>query len=210
VFAQMAAKINYSVEIELHVSDSHPGLCTVEPGEPPMIVLGAALVRGAGEPQLRFLAGRTLYILKTKMGIPARMTGEELGLLLGGIVWQFVPDYVHPSLPQAALYESAQKMAKLLPRKAREPLMPYALECSGDLDFEKLAQGAIGAGNRAGLLAAGDLGAALDMLVRMAQPGAAPARGEALLRACRGNAQVAELLRFVASSDFGEIRRLLS
>src|SRR5262249_18154358 len=32
VFAQMGAKINYTAEIEVHVSDSHPELCTVEPG----------------------------------------------------------------------------------------------------------------------------------------------------------------------------------
>jgi tetratricopeptide (TPR) repeat protein len=210
VFTQMAAKIGYAPEIELHLSDSHPELCIAEPGDPPLVVLGSALVRGAGEPQLRFLAARTLYLLKSGLAIPARLSGEELGLLVGGIVWQFVPDYVHPALPQAALYESAQRMSKLLPRKAREPIMPYALECSGDLDFDKLAQGALSVGNRAGLLAAGDLGAAVDMLARMANPNAAPARGEALLKACRGNTQVAELLRFVASSEFGEIRRLLS
>src|SRR5262249_9320717 len=154
-----------------------------------------------------FLAARTLYLLATSTTLPARLPPEELGLLVGGVVWQFVPDYVHPNLPQAQLAQAAQRIGKLLARKQRDAVMPFALECSGELDFSTIGPAVRQVANRVGLLLCGNLGAAVAILGRLGGlPDPLP-RGVALLGSARGNADIEELVGFLASDELGEIRR---
>jgi tetratricopeptide (TPR) repeat protein len=209
-FEQVARELRFATELEIHVSDTAPTLCVAESGEPALVVLGRALVARPDPGSLRFVAGRTLYLLATRMSLAARLSGEELGLFIGGVVWQFVPGYIHTRLPEKALYDSAQRMNKLLPRKVRDIVMPHALECSGDLDFEAITRAVQHAGDRAGLLLAGDTQRALELTWLMSGQTGPMLRGDAFVRVARSLPAVSALMRFAVSEELDEIRRLLS
>jgi hypothetical protein len=93
----------------------------------------------------------------------------DLGLWLGAIVRQFDPTYTRPDLDPAGLEERTQKLFKILPKKLRDPLMPFALECEGAraLEPEAIAAGAAELADRSALLVCGSAGAAIGALRKM-------------------------------------------
>ncbi|MGZ3427221.1 MAG: hypothetical protein ACXVCV_11265, partial [Polyangia bacterium] len=81
-------------DFALYVTAAHPTALVVELTDPLSIVLGNKVVEGAHELELRFLLGRCFKMIQSHMALPMRLTPDDLGLLVGGIVRQFVPDFV--------------------------------------------------------------------------------------------------------------------
>ena len=89
-------------DFDLYVTAAHPTALVVELTDPLSVVIGNKVVEGAHELELRFLLGRCFKMIQSHMALPMRLTPEDLGLLVGGIVRQFVPDFVPAGLRGAA------------------------------------------------------------------------------------------------------------
>ena len=119
------------------------------------------------------------------MALPMRLTPEDLGLLVGGIVRQFVPDFVPAGFEEAQVVAEAGRMARIIPKKMHGELLPFALECASEsLDLKQIGPSLVHTANRAGLLACGAARAGADGGAPAGRRGAA-ARAPALHRVRR-------------------------
>jgi len=196
-------------EFDVYVSAGQPNALALENTDPPSIILGANLCKGAIPQELVFALGRQLKILQLKLTLPSRLGPRELGLLVSGIVRQFVPDFAPSAYPEAAVIAEASRVKGAIPRRMHQEIMPYALECAGVIDWETLVMDLVHVGNRAGLLLSGSLGAALTVLRKAAGHGGMLGSPEEFARTCRGNRQIEEMLRFAVSQEYLELRRQL-
>jgi hypothetical protein len=200
---QIAAELGVAA-FDVYVVTDRPGLLTVEPYDPPAIIVGAALAEGGSPAELAFIAGRCLKLIQSDMVLPAKLTPLQIQALVAGIVRQYQTDFEPREVPATELLERTKLVAKAMPRKVRSELMPFALGCAGIADFAQL-KGDVGqVANMAGLLACGDLRAAVSVLLRMAGKDA----GQALLgQVARGLVEIEQLLRFAVSEEYFELRR---
>ena len=187
---RMAADLGIR-EFDLYLTAQHPTALMVELTEPLSIVIGNKLVEGAHEHEMRFLLGRVLKMMQCHMALPMRLSSDDLGVLVGAIVRQFVPDFVPAGFDEKQVAAEAGRMSKLIPKKMQGELFPFAMECaSNQLDLKLIGPALIDTANRAGLLACGLIGPALTALKRIGD-----------------DAQVRGLLRFAMSEEMAELRR---
>jgi tetratricopeptide (TPR) repeat protein len=180
-------------DFDLYVTAAHPTALVVELTDPLSLVLGSKVVEGALELELRFLLGRCFKMIQSHMALPMRLTPEDLGLLVGGIVRQFVPDFVPAGFAEAQVVAEAGRMARVIPKKMQGELLPFALECASEsLDLRLIGPSLVHTANRAGLLACGLPGPSLTAVRRLAD-----------------DAQLRALLRFTVSDELAELRRQL-
>jgi cellulose synthase operon protein C len=180
-------------DFDLYVTAAHPTALVVELTDPLSIVIGNKVVEGASPEELRFLLGRSFKMIQSHMALPMRLTPEDLGLLVGGIVRQFVPDFVPQGFEEAQIVAEAGRMARVIPKKMHAELLPFALECAGSsFDLKQIGPSLVHTANRAGLLTCGLPMPALNAVRRL--------QDEAQLRA---------LLRFTVSDELAELRRQL-
>jgi len=139
-------------------------LMIVEPGDPPALILGEPIVR-LGAPAVRFAAARAARLVSAHLDLVVRGTPEEAGALVGGLVRQFVPDYRHPEVPGALLNARAESMARLLPRRLKQEVMPFAIEVASGFELPTLHAAVRDGANRVGLVASGDLAAAVQAIL---------------------------------------------
>ena len=146
------------------------------------MVIGNKVVEGAHELELRFLLGRCFKMIQSHMALPMRLTPEDLGLLVGGIVRQFVPDFVPAGFEEAQIVAEAGRMARIIPKKMHGELLPFAMECASEsLDLKQIGPSLVHTANRAGLLCCGLPDAVADRGAPARRRGAA-ARAFALHR----------------------------
>jgi hypothetical protein len=178
-----------------------PGSVRVEPGDRPAVVFSAALPALGGH-ALRFAAARALRLVSTHLDLVLAAPPAEAGALLGGVIRQFVPDYHHPEIRDELLAVEADRVAKLLPRKLKAEVMPFAVESAGPFDLAAVHAAVRDGANAVGLLAGGDLPAALAALVAGSGRTLAPAdlaqQPEALA-----------LLRFALSDDYDDLAQAM-
>jgi hypothetical protein len=192
---------------ELHLVTSHPKLIVVEPYDPPVILLGSAVMEGATEAERAFVLGRCFKIIQSQMILPLRLEPARLRGLVAGIVRQYMEDFEPRDVPPVELLEQTRAVAKQLSRKVKGELMPFAYECAGLADFEGLSEDLAQMANRAGLLASGDLGAAVRVLLREAgRPVGSGWSDSPLAATARGVASVEHLLRYSVSEEYFELR----
>src|SRR5207245_1824091 len=143
-------------ELDVYLSTAAPEVLAIELGEPPSLVIGERLVAGAHEKELRFLVGRQLKMLQARLAVPLRLGADELGVLVGGLVRQCVPDSQPAGFSESQVASEAARLQRIVPRKLHQELSPFALECAApDLDLRGLAVALVHSANRAGLLASG-------------------------------------------------------
>jgi tetratricopeptide (TPR) repeat protein len=168
-------------------------LYTIEPTEPPSLILSSSLVDGSDAERRFFLSG-LLKLLQSQLVLPLRLSSDDLGVLVGGLVRQFVPDYAPLGFAEKRIVNEAQRQKRAIPSKLQPQVLPYAMECaSATLDFEGIADTLTMASHHAGLLLTGSLPGAVAAL-RKKGPGA--------------ERQIDELLRFAVSDEFAELQRL--
>ncbi|HEY7955493.1 MAG TPA: tetratricopeptide repeat protein [Polyangia bacterium] len=179
-------------DFDLYFTAAHPTALMIELTDPLSIVIGQKLVEGAHELEVRFLLARSLKMIQSRLALPMRLTADDLGVLVGAIVRQFVPDFVPSGFEEQAVASAAARMTKLVPKKLQGELFPFAMECANQqLDLKRLAPALVDTANRAGLLACGLVGPPLAALERIGDP-----------------AQLRTLLRFAVSEELSELRRL--
>ena len=180
-------------DFDLYVTAAHPTALVVELTDPLSVVIGNKVIEGAHELELRFLLGRCFKMIQSHMALPMRLTPEDLGLLVGGIVRQFVPDFVPAGFEEAQVVAEAGRMARIIPKKLHGELLPFALECASEsLDLKQIGPSLVHTANRAGLLCCGLPGPSLTAVRRLSD-----------------DAQLRALLRFTVSDELAELRRQL-
>ncbi|HVU51765.1 MAG TPA: hypothetical protein VHL80_13810, partial [Polyangia bacterium] len=174
-----------------------PGGVRVEPGDRAAVLLAAELPALGGH-ALRFAAARAMRLVATHLDLVLAASPAEAGALLGGVIRQFVPDFRHPAVRDELLAFEADRIGKLLPRKLKPEVMPFAVESAGAFDVDALHAAVRDGANAAGLLACGDLPAGLAALLagsgRTLAPADLAAHPEALA-----------LLRFALSDDYDDL-----
>lgn len=201
VLAEMAQEMGAD-GVELYVSTKHPRVLGVEPTSPVSIVIGAELMESLQPPGLRFVGARALKLSMASLAVFTRMDADEAGVLLAGLVRQFQPDFAFRGINPEHAEAEAQRMRRLLPSGLQQELRPFALGLAGArLDHRAVLAGIMGAGSRAGLLAAGSVAAAVRVMAQIA--------GHPDLRAAAGDPSIAELIRFSVSEEHALLRGML-
>ncbi len=182
-----------------------------EPGNPPVIIIGAP-IEELGPAAMRFAAARTLRLTSTNLDAILAVSPEEAGALLVGIIRQFVPDYEHAEVRENLIAPEMARAERAIPRKLRPQVMPFAVESAGAFDLGALYAATRDGANAVGLLGAGDLPAALSVILELSGTilSAPEAGGPGLtLEAIGGNPEAMALLQFAVSDEFDELAREL-
>jgi hypothetical protein len=155
-------------------------------------------VLALGGHALRFAAARGLRLVSTLLDLVLAGTPEQAGALLSGVIRQFVPEFRHAEVRDSLLEAEAERVGKLLPRKLRPEVMPFAVESAGAFSLEALHAAVRDGANAVGLLACGDLAAALAVVV--SGGGTTLALGD-----LAAHPEALALLRFALSDDHDEM-----
>src|SRR5258706_13835878 len=105
--------------------------------------------------------------MRCHMGLRMRLQPDDLGVLVGAIVRQFVPDFVPKGFDERQVVAEGARLSKVIPKKMRAELLPFALECASDVDLRLIGASLVDAGNRAGQGCAVATGPALAPLKRL-------------------------------------------
>ena len=203
VFAPLAVELGLPA-FEVYVvptTAATASLLDVVPTRPPVIVLSDQLAR-MGLVALRFVGAYTLRLASTQLHLALAGPESDFGALLAGIVRQYVPEYTLPDILEEAMAARAARIARLLSKRMRQDLMPFAMECSGPLDLHAARAGVREAAGRAGLLASGSIAAALAVLaaVRRVPADAGLVQDE----------EARALIGFALSDDYDDLVRLMA
>jgi hypothetical protein len=172
------------------------------PVRPPAIVIASAIAK-MGPDAIRFAAGRTLRLSSSYLDTALAGTELDLAAWLVGVVRQFVPTYRRDDVPPDLAASATARMARLIPRKSRQEILPFALESSGEIDVKALSLGIREGANRVGLLAAGRLD--LAMRVVLAVNGLEPS-----VETIRTHREARALVEFCLSDDHDDLVRMLA
>jgi tetratricopeptide (TPR) repeat protein len=165
-----------------------PGEVTVAAHPPTAIVVSPRLPEGRSAADVRFLLGRALEIARPEYVLAASLPREDFTKLFGALLRAF-----HPRHARRTGDDEAAAWRKQLPYKVARRLGELFRDL-GDTHFSSVdwRRAVQHTGNRAGLLASGDLVAAARVL-----------NGEGDSDAVR------ELARFAASDDYAALRTRL-
>jgi len=185
-------------DVEIYVSKREPLVAVAEPTHPVSLVLGEQLISVDRPATIRFAAGRALKLAASSLAVPARMELKDFTVLLVALLRQFHPE-VEAKVNAQAVAAEQQRMRRLIPSRALQELSPYATAVAGrGFDPARIWVGIAQGGNRAGLLAAGSIAAALEVASKM--------RGKADLSAAAADPILSDLLRFAVSDDHARLR----
>jgi hypothetical protein len=201
-FEVIAAELGVG-PFELYVApvDGNGVALTTLPGRPPVVVLGAALVK-LGPDAVRFAAARTLRLAAAFLEAAVVGTPVDLAAWLVGVIRQFMPGYQRDDVPPALEATVTARMAKVVPRKSKQELTPFALEASGELDVRAVWSGIRDGANRVGLLSSGRLDAALKVVFALSGQAIAP-------ETLASNQEARALIRFALSDEYDDLVRML-
>jgi lipopolysaccharide biosynthesis regulator YciM len=153
-------------EIDVYISQRQPYAMAAEPTSPVSLVLGSAIAQAGGD-AIRFAAGAALKLAQASVAIPARLTPDELGVLVVALLRVLAPDFPIPhGVDPDAVAAQNQKLKRLIPNNLMTELRPFALAVdTARFDHKVLARDLRVAGLRAGLVSSGSLVAGLRVLV---------------------------------------------
>jgi tetratricopeptide (TPR) repeat protein len=205
----LARTIGVDIEYDIYVSRSRLKEVDVESGEPPVLIVGGGFMATVPAPEQRFLLGRALARLITRSFAVRRLTPLDLEVMLAGAVKLVVPKFGANVAPEDTLADIGRRMQRALPRRSRrvfeEAAEAYAAARPPRADAWLRAMDHTA--NRAGLLLANDLVAAVDLVRRGERRAQVLKTPEDLAAALRQNPDVVELLKFALSDDFFALRR---
>jgi cellulose synthase operon protein C len=156
-------------EIDVYVSSKLPYVMIAEPTSPASLVIGQAITQ-LDSRSIRFAAGSALKLAQTHLSIAARMSSDELGVLVVGLMRMFVADFPTGGLDEGAIATQTQKLKRLIPTGLASELRPFAYGIDPlSFSHSDLGRDLRVAGLRGGLIAAGSLIAGLNILAAQAQ-----------------------------------------
>jgi tetratricopeptide (TPR) repeat protein len=143
----------------------------------PTLVAGGELSRPRAQPELSFLVGRALALLRFDHLVlwPQVVASQaELRVVIQAAIKMFQPERNIPSADPAALKQYLTVLQKTLPPQALEPLMAVVPVLADGVDLELWMATALMTANRAGLLVCGDVVSATRVLLEQGGGGLPP------------------------------------
>jgi hypothetical protein len=214
-FEAVAAELgigDFDLYVRTPAAAAGPIPLRAEPGSPPAIVIGAPLAE-LGPAALRFAAARTLRLTATHLDTLLAIPMEKAGALLVGIIRNFVPDYRHAEVRDTLVEAEAVRVDRLIPRKLKQQVLPFAIESAGPFDLAALYAAVRDGANAAGLLASADLPAALSVVLALSgsvtAKSASASEPGVTLAAIAASPEALTLLRFAVSDDYDDLARAL-
>jgi tetratricopeptide (TPR) repeat protein len=201
-FAATVAEVQrfYGVEADVVVATHVPGgTLPIEAQPKPVIVVDRTYV-DLSEPERRFLLGRCFEPLRGGYALPARLAPSQRREV-GGLLLQLL-------LPEGQREPAAAEFVRALPRKTAKALEKVPVAGTAPADPEAWFQALGSSCDRAGLLAADDIRAALRTLARLAgEEFILGSGGELALGAVGGGA---DLVRFYLSEAYHRLQLALA
>jgi tetratricopeptide (TPR) repeat protein len=156
-------------DIDVYVSQKLPYVMSAEPTSPVSLVIGRGIAQLDAR-SIRFAAGSALKLAQTHLSIAARLTADDLGVLVIGLLRMFIPDFPTQGLDEGAIAVQSQKLKRLIPTGLASELRPFAFAIDPlAFQYVDLARDLRVAGLRGGLIAAGSLLAGLNILAAQAE-----------------------------------------
>ncbi len=173
--------------------------------QPPALVLGLDLPRG--ERELRFVVARGLMLTRPDHVLLASLAPTEGATLLAAIRAAFGPaDGTRVSREAAALASELWRMLSPARQRDVRELLANAWDT---LDYPSVRASVLGGAARAGLLVAGDVGAALRGLALVEEPRLVISEGQPCLTLARTHGPAADLVRFAFGDALVEAARVV-
>ncbi len=173
--------------------------------QPPALVIGMDLPRN--ERELRFVIGRGLTLARPENVLVASLPPAEGATLLAAIRAAFGPaDGTRVSREAAALASELWRMLSPARQRDVRELLANAWDT---LDYPSVRASIEGGAARAGLLLAGDVGAALRGLALVSEPRVTLSDGQPCLTLARTHGPAADLVRFAFGDALVDAVRVL-
>jgi cellulose synthase operon protein C len=193
------------------VYQSKRGMVTVETSDPFSVLVSQDAVRKLNLREQRFFFGQAAFTLAKKCAIASKLTVRELGDVLGNAIRISVPEFGHFGKRSE---EQSKQLRKLFSRKALRQLEEAARAVASSqsaLSIEQLLSGLQASQDRTGITMAGDVAAALSVLLKEDGPPGSPRpeSPEGTLRAVAQRNDVRALIEFALSDDFLRLRQKL-
>ena len=173
--------------------------------QPPALVLGLDLPRS--ERELRFVIARGLMLTRPEHVLLASLGPQEGATLLAAIRAAFGPaDGTRVSREAAALASELWRMLSPARQRDVRELLANAWDT---LDYPSVRASVLGGAARAGLLVAGDVGAALRGLALVEEPRLVISEGQPCLTLARTHGPAADLVRFAFGDALVDAARVV-
>ncbi|HCF60232.1 MAG TPA: Adventurous gliding motility protein K [Myxococcales bacterium] len=178
--------------------------------DPLAIVIGSEFVRRYNQREQKFLLARAAFNLRNKMALAQKLEAGRLADLIGNAVRIALPEFDRLGTPDP---ETSKKIKKAMSGKALKLLEPAARELaeSKSIDLKAWLQACNWSADRAGLLLAGDISAALQLMLRE-DPSITGVRldsPEQIVAALRKRRDMFEVVAFILSDDHLKLRTRL-
>ena len=151
-------------EIDVYIANRQPWVMVAEPTSPLSLIIGGGIA-GAGGDTIRFAAGGALKLAQASLAIPARLSVDDLGVLVVALLRLVQTDFPLDDVNAEAVAAQTQKLRRLIPTGLMIELKPFALGIDAQrFRHTDLSRDLKVAGLRAGLAASGSLLAGLRIL----------------------------------------------
>lgn len=207
--AQRVARWFGHADVQILISDAAPKVCVPVSSEPLTIVVGREVAAQASAGERAFLFARAAKVASVELGVAMRSPPRQLGLYLAALVRLYDPHHQPADIEPKELELAVKRMSRALPRRVRDVLGPAAVEMGGTRGFDAARIGLAAAqlGDRAGLLAIGNVPMAVLSLLRLAGiSGRGQSPGERV-ESLRNVPEALDLVRFAMSDAHFDARR---
>ena len=195
--------------LQVFVSRQIGPTCIPVGSAPPAIVLGEQLMNAPNPLARTFLIVRALKLVQAHASALLRVPPNDLPLLIAAWLQVFNPSWVPQGLNPAALADAVRRVQAVLPRRHDPDVGLIALEVAGSLGNQAglLGPGALAWADRTGLLAVGDMSAALDGIAWvMGMPHGAPKGAAERAAWIARTPEAKELFIYSVSDSYAEAR----
>ncbi len=154
---------------QLYVTSAAPRVCVPVYSNPVTVLIGSELLGITDDREKLFVLVRAFKIAHAQLSVVVRAQPQELAALMGGLVSGYDPNHVAPGADPAQVAEDARRIAKNVPRRARDELGPLVFEMAGRPGYDPgvFAMAASEWGNRTALVASGSMPAGLSALAKL-------------------------------------------
>ena len=175
--------------------------------DPPTIVMGASLLNVEDEGVRDFLIVRALKVIQTRGAVLSRTAPIDLMPLVAALIKTIAPSYEPSGIDARRFSDSLQKLKAAKPQAIDPDTAALALEYASSLDnrASTLNIAINGWGDRAALLAQGDLPIALKGIAWAGgHPSGPPTSGRDRMNWIGRNAEARDLIVFIASDSYAD------
>ncbi len=198
--------------IQIHVSSALGAVAVPASSQPPVIVLGQSLVASPREDVRSFLLHRALKILQTFGAGLSRTAPIDLWPLVAAFLKAHSPSFAPQGVDQGKLTDYLGKVTRARGGPAGADTAALAADVIGSIGNRASTLNTVinGWGNRAGLLAVGDLNIALAGIAWAGgHANAPPAQGKDRMTWIGRNAEARELVVFSVTDAYADARTRL-